>query len=150
MIKDQLERLNQQVKELTGLYRQAAGRLGVSDNEFWVWYTLLLMDEPHSQQDICHIWSLPKQTVNSVVANLVKKEYVTLTMVPGTHNRKLISLTNSGHAFGEAIMQHIFAAERRSLAKMSADERQSCLALLSKYTSLLRQELDAPTAPAPR
>lgn len=141
-IKQQLEILNRQVKELTGLYHQAAVKSGISDSEFWVWYTLFAMDEEHSQQDICDMWSLPKQTVNSVVANLVKKKFVLLEMVPGTHNRKIIRMTEAGKQYGEAVIQHILELEHRTIEKMSAQERQSCISLLGKYIRLLREEFN--------
>lgn len=142
----QLEILNQQIKELAGIYHQAASGFGVPDNEFWVWYTLIVMGSGHTQQDICDIWSLPKQTVNSVVANLVKKNYVFLEMVPGTHNRKIICLTESGRKYGEATVKHIFEAEHRAFAKMSGEERQACTLLLGKYICALREELDGEAA----
>lgn len=139
-IKEQLEILNQQVKELTGLYHQAAVKSGISDNEFWVWYTLLTFHEEYSQQDICDMWFLPKQTVNSVVANLIKKNYVFLEVVPGTRNRKIIRLTQSGKAFGEAFIMRIYDAEKRTIEKMSDEERQTCITLLGKYIRFLREE----------
>lgn len=141
-IKKQLEILNQQVKELIGIYHQAAVKSGISDNEFWVWYTLLVLDKEYSQQDICDIWSLPKQTVNSVVSNLTKKGYVFLEVVPGTRNRKIIRLTESGRAFGENIVTLIYKAEERTIEKMSEEERQTCISLLGKYIGFLREELN--------
>lgn len=42
-IKNQFEIMSQQVKELAALYHSAAGKSGVSDNEFWIWYTLLFL-----------------------------------------------------------------------------------------------------------
>lgn len=139
--KEQLEILNQQVKELAGIYHQAASGLGISDNEFWVWYTLFVMGEEYSQQDICEMWSLPKQTVNSVVINMVKKEFVRLEVVPGTRNRKLLRLTDKGKSYGATVVQPIFEAEYRTIARLSEQERQICISLLGKYISYLREEL---------
>lgn len=142
--KQHLEVLNQQIKELAGIYHQAAVGIGVSDNEFWVWYTLLVMGEEYSQQDICEIWSLPKQTVNSVVANMVKKEFIKLEVVPGTRNRKLLRLTDIGKNYGEAIVQPIFEAEYRTIARLSEQERQVCISLMGKYIRYLKEELHEP------
>lgn len=139
VIKQQLETLNQQIKELTGLYHQAAAGAGISDGEFWVWYTLLTMEEP-SQQDICDLWSLPKQTVHSVVAGLARKKWVYLEMVPGTHNRKTIRMTEEGRQYGEAVIRPILELEQRTMARMSEEERQACISLLGRYISLLREE----------
>lgn len=140
-LKQQLETINQQIKELTGIYHQAAAGLGISDNEFWVWYTLLVMGEEYSQQDICDLWSLPKQTVNSVVLNLVKKGYVTLEVVPGTRNRKLLHLTEAGNAYGKTVVQPVFEAECRTVSRLSEQERQLGISLFGKYINYLKEEL---------
>lgn len=145
--KQQLENLNQQIKELSGIYHQAAVRLGISDNEFWVWYTLFVMGEKYSQQDICEIWSLPKQTVNSIVMNMVKKELIKLEVVPGTRNRKLLILTDNGKSYGEAVVRPIFEAEYRTIARLTEEERQLCISLLGKYIRYLREELYEPETP---
>lgn len=142
--KQHLEVMNQQIKELAGIYHQAAVRLGISDNEFWVWYTLIVMGEEYSQQEICEIWSLPKQTVNSVVANMVKKEFIKLEVVPGTRNRKLLRLTDIGKSYGEAIVRPVFEAEYRTIARLSEQERQVCVSLMGKYIRYLKEELHEP------
>ena len=40
--KEQLQAMNRQIKELSGVYRSALSRLGLSENEFWIWYALLI------------------------------------------------------------------------------------------------------------
>ena len=40
----QLEVINQQIKDLVGIYRGAVSRLGMSENELWIWYTLITVD----------------------------------------------------------------------------------------------------------
>ena len=82
--KEQLPAMNRQIKELSGVYRSALSRLGLSENEFWIWYALLIMEEAYSQQDLCDEWSLSKQTVNTIITGMVKKGYVELRVVPGT------------------------------------------------------------------
>lgn len=83
-----LEIFNQQFKELTAIYHRAASQHDISDNEFWVWYALFALDGEQSQQSICEMWSLPKQTVNSVVSGMIKKGLVYLETIPGTRNKK--------------------------------------------------------------
>lgn len=141
-IKHQLETLNQQEKELISIYRYISTKFGISDSEFWVLYALFNFEGECSQQNICDIWSLPKQTVNSVVASLTKKGYVFLETVPRTRNKKLIRLTEDGMKFGKNTVLDIYDAEQRALAKMSEEERQTCIALLGKYITLLREEID--------
>ncbi len=135
------EVLNQQVKELAAIYHQAVSRYGISDNEFWVWYALLLVDADLSQQNICEMWSLPKQTVNSVISGMVKKGYVELEAIPGTKNKKIIRLTQAGDEYGRSVVLQINGAEQRAVGRMSKQERQACVELFAKYIMLVREEL---------
>lgn len=85
---------------------------------------------------------MPKQTVNSVILNWVKRGLAYLEMVPGTRNRKIICLTEEGKRFGENVVMKIYSAEQRSFGKMSKQERQSIIELLGKYITLLEGEID--------
>lgn len=140
-IKGQLEKMNQQVKELAAIYHSVASKSGISDNEFWVWYALLILDGEYSQQDICDMWSLPKQTVNSIITNLSKKGYLFLEAIPGTRNRKVIRMTEEGRKYGESVVMKIYLAEQNSLEKMSEEEREMCITLIGKYIALLKDEV---------
>lgn len=139
---EQLEVINQQIKELVGIYRDAVSRSGISENEFWIWYTLIVMDGEYSQQDICSMWSLPKQTINTITMRMVQKGLVTLEVVPGTRNRKNICLTGAGRAYGENIVLPISQAEQRTFDRLPAEDRAACTAALGRYISILREEIN--------
>ena len=94
---EQMLFIEQQVQEIMGAYREAISRSGVLENEFWIWYTLVMtQDGDFSQQDLSNICALPKQTVNTIVRRMAERGHVVLKMVPGTRNRKRIYLTETG------------------------------------------------------
>lgn len=140
--KEQLEMLNKQIKELAGIYKNAVSNLGISENEFWIWYALITMEDDLSQQDICAMWSFSKQTVNTIISHMVENNYATLEVIPGTRNRKNIHLTVEGRAFGESIILPIATAEERALERIPMKERLACAAILKKYTKLLKEEIN--------
>lgn len=140
-VKEQLEVIDQQIKDLVGIYRNAVARSGISENEFWIWYSLIIMGGDYSQQDISGMWSLSKQTVNTIISNMVKKEQIILEVIPGTRNRKAIRLTESGREYGESIVLPIASAEQRALDKLPLKERVACINALSKYISFLKEEI---------
>lgn len=140
-IKEQLEMINQQMKELAGIYRTAVSRLGISENEFWIWYALINMDGELSQQDICGMWTFSKQTVNTIISHMVKNKYAVLEVVPGTRNRKNIHLTEEGRKYGHSIIVPISEAEVRALERIPLKERMDCIAVLAKYARLLKEEI---------
>lgn len=139
--KEQLEVINKQIKELVGIYRDAVSRLGISENEFWIWYTLIIMEGEYSQQDICSSWSLSKQTVNTIITHMVRKGLAFLEVVPGTRNRKIIRLTETGEKYGESIVRPVFEAENRAFDRLPVEDRIACTAALGRYINILKEEI---------
>lgn len=138
----QLETINQQIKELAGLYQEVVGNTEISVNEFWIWYSLLVIEGEYSQQDICNAWSLSKQTVNTIVTRMVKMGYAKLEVVPGTRNRKLIRLTEAGKAYGAELVMPVFAAEKRAFERLNEDDRAVFFSVLGKYIDALKEEME--------
>jgi len=137
----QMEAINQQIKELVGIYRGAVSHSGISENEFWIWYTLIVMDGEYAQQDICGMWSLSKQTVNTIIMHMVQKGLVSLEVVPGTRNRKTIRLTEAGRAYGENLVLPISEAEQRTFERLPEEDRAACTVLLNRYIQILKEEI---------
>ena len=137
----QTEQLNRKIKGLAGLYHGAFSGAAVSDNEFWVWYTLVTIDGEHSQQDICTLWSLPKQTVNTIIRRMVRRGLAVLEVVPGTRNRKIIRLTEAGRKHGETVVMPVSEAEQRAFQRMPEEDQVRFLDVMSKYIDMLREEL---------
>lgn len=139
--KEYLELVNQQIKELVGIYRGAVSRSGISENEFWVWYSLVAVGGECSQQDICSTWYLSKQTVNTIVMHMVQKGFVSLEVVPGTRNRKNILLTEAGREYGERIVMPISQAEQKAFEKLSLENWVACTHAFSQYIDALKEEI---------
>ncbi|MDD4773666.1 MAG: MarR family transcriptional regulator [Eubacteriales bacterium] len=144
MVKEQLEMLIRQFKELTGVCRGAVSHTGVSQNEFWIWYTLTVSDDEYSQQDICNMWSLAKQTVNNIITHMVQKGYAFLEVVPDTRNRKIIRLTETGRLYGTSLVTPVYSAEERALNRLNPEELVACTKTISKFIGILKEELDEP------
>ena len=64
-----LDKTNRQFNECNALYHAAAQRCGLSDAAFWTLYALVTSCEALTQNRIAADWGIPKQTLNSAVAN---------------------------------------------------------------------------------
>ncbi len=137
--------INRQIKEIAGIYRDMLRRLGISDSEFWIWYALVADKGGHTQQDICSMWSLPKQTVNTIITRLRLKKYAYLEAVPGTRNHKIVRLTPAGRAYGERLILPIAQAEGQAFSRISSDELSAVTDIIDKYIGIIKQELDRVT-----
>ena len=139
--KKSINMVNKQIKELVGVYRDAVKHLDISESEFWVWYTLVAMEGDYTQQDICAMWSLPKQTVNTAIAHMRLRRYATLEAMPRTRNRKIIRLTAEGRRFGEKVVEPIVRAEERALSRVEPEELAMVTDAFGKYINIIRQEM---------
>ncbi len=141
-VKEQLEGINKQIKDMNGIYKRAISRMGISENEFWIWYTLIIVEGEYSQRDICNMWNLSKQTVNTIITNMIRKNFVTLEAVPGTRNRKIIRLSQAGREYGERIAAPMATAERRAFERLSAADRAAIMKALAAYAAVLNEEIN--------
>ena len=140
--KEQLELVNQQLKEMAGIYRKAISRCEISENEFWIWYTLIMMDGEYAQQDICRMWSLSKQTVNTIIMRMVQDTFAQLETVPGTRNKKVIRLTQKGCEYGKGLVMPIALAEQHAFEHLDESDRMALIRATQKYNEFLRNEID--------
>ena len=141
-IKNRIDIINQKIKELNALYRAAAIKSGISDGEISIWSLLLCSEKEYSQQDLADILYLPKQTVNSIISNLVKKRFVFLEHVPGRRNRKVVRLTEEGRAYGESRVMWIFQAEEKAMEETVPEEINACISMLENYIRRFKDEID--------
>jgi len=141
--KGQVDIINQKIKELNSVYHMAATKAKISDGEICIWSTLLNSNEEYSQQDLCDLLFLPKQTVNSIVSNLIKKDFVFLEHVPGTRNRKVIRLSEEGRTYGKEKVMWIFKAEAEAMEDTDPEEVQATISMLEKYILRLRKIVES-------
>ena len=140
---DRFDTVVRKINELSGIYRNAAAKSGISVNEFWVWYTLVGDRREFTQQEICAYCGLPKQTVNTIVRNMVRRKFATLEIIPLNRSRKRIRLTPAGRSFGENLMAQAMTAERRAFLSLPEEEQKSALRFLDAYLPLLRSRTEA-------
>ncbi|MBQ3490865.1 MAG: MarR family transcriptional regulator [Clostridia bacterium] len=141
--KEHAEAINRKIKELVGMYRDTVKHLNISESEFWIWYTLVSIDGEHTQQDICTMWSLPKQTVNTVITQMRIKKYAYLEAKSGTRKHKTVRLTEEGKKYGEALVLPITLAEKKAFDKISTEEISLVTKVFGKYIEILRREFNA-------
>ncbi|MBO7295671.1 MAG: MarR family transcriptional regulator, partial [Clostridia bacterium] len=87
------------------------------------------------------MWSLPKQTVNTVITGMRLKKLAYLEIIPGTRNHKIVRLTEEGKRRGEEIVAPVTCAEQKAFAKMPREELSLLEHLFGKYIDTLRGEL---------
>ncbi len=81
----------------------------VSNNLFWIIYALY-DNKPHTQLYLSEHCSLPKTTVNTIIKDLEKKDYI--NMICGKDKReKYILLTQKGKDYASNLLGDLFLKE---------------------------------------
>ena len=130
----------EQDKMTEELYRLAANKTGISMTEFWIIYFLYNSDKPLTQADICKIVMAPKQTINSSVKLLVKKEMVSLDAQNGKKNKALV-LTEKGAELAERTVGVLYDLELQSVTGLAEEEKTTFLAVREKFVGTLKEKL---------
>lgn len=133
--------LNQLLKELSALYKSSISQAGVPESEFWILYALLLYGQDYTQHDLCTLWSLPKQTANTIISSLARKGLIELESIPQSRNQKRICLTPAGIGYAENIVLPVYEAEQKALGQIPAASRQLVWSLLAGYIQGLGKEI---------
>ena len=137
-----LDKTNRQFNECNALYHAAAQRCGLSDAAFWTLYALVTSCEPLTQNRIAADWGIPKQTLNSAVAAMVKKGLLALCPGKGAHSGKIVTLTDEGRALAERTVGPVIAAEQQAMTRQGLAEVEQNCRLTQRYLECLRQEFE--------
>ncbi len=130
------------MKETDEIYGNIARRLGLSDGEFWILYTLRTETEPLTQTQLGDVLHLPKQTIHSA---LKKLEVQGLVAMAYAHDRrsKRVRLTAQGEAFARDTVDRVLVMEQEALRGWSEEEHAALMELLRRYADRLRGQMDA-------
>lgn len=137
---DYLMNIGRQEKQFDALYRNAGAFFGLPDCAMWILYFLSSSEQELSQQDLTEKMMFPKQTINSAVTGLTKKGLIELSMIPGTRNRKKISLTAIGKEFAEKTVVRMYKAECRAVEQMGFERMTTYMELYHDFFTCLQHE----------
>ena len=127
---------NRIYKEYNEIYHEAAIRLGLSNSEFDTLYAICELGDGCKQTDICRTTFIPKQTVNSAIRALEKKEY--LTLASGKGRSMHIYLTEQGLQLVRRTIFPMVEIENEAFPKLTEKEHKSILHFHTQYLSALR------------
>ena len=115
-------RLGRLIYAIDGAY-EAYGKnckLG-SPNLLWILYALN-DGKRHSQKQICDDWDIPRSTANTIIKDLESKNYIALIKIKGERRELLVSLTESGKKYADAILSDHYRREREIYAEIESPE----------------------------
>lgn len=138
---EQLDALNCQYKLFDMIYHKLAVKFGISDSELIILYEVYTMKNPPTQKDLCSIYSMSKQTINSAIKKLKNNNYITLESFKNTKNKNII-LTNIGREFCNKTIAKVIEIEKSSLECLTKKQRESLITITDLYLNTLNSNVD--------
>ena len=124
--------------KMDGLYYLAARHLGLKENTLALLYTLN-DGQPRSQKQLAQELLIPKTTINTIVKECLDAGYIAL--VPNGHFReKDIVLTPSGRSYAQKVLQPIYQAEERAMARTLQEFSPEFINAIEALTRNMTQE----------
>ena len=137
---EQIQNINCVVSEIDGLYHQASVKLGLSDSEARVLYTLYVSEGVSPISEIYKQSGIGKQTVNSALRKLEAENVVFLEKIDGS--AKQVKLTDTGREYAENTIAKLVELELNAYKCWNEKEIQQYLELSRKFKQAFREELE--------
>lgn len=126
---------------INGLYAVWAKKKGMTSHTLFTLYAVYHDKENCCQSKICDEWFMPKQTVNSILKELERKDYIFYKTDAKDKRNKIIQLTDAGLAYAECILSELYELEVSVLDKMGSEHRQNMIDGNNLFYKLLKKEI---------
>ena len=118
---EQLQRFYALWREENAVYDDWAREQGLSSNSALILYTLYEEKENCTQKSISQMWSIPKQTVNTILKEFSANGYIELSADKKDKRNKLIMLTPKGNAYAGKIVESLRKRELFAIDQMGLE-----------------------------
>ena len=139
MMQIQLQRYYTLWKDCTAMYEEWSKTQGLSSNGVLVLYSFCSGDEYCTQKSISQKWCIPKQTVNTILKDFLKKGYVEMVSMPEDKRNKLIHLTDSGKQLANEVIGNLHKKEVYVIEKMGLENIRNMNNNMELFIELFRK-----------
>ena len=130
-----IQEFNQIDGRISSLYHAAALKMGLSDNEFRILYTLAVNAPGYLQSALREATGMGRSTVNSALKKLEREGILTLSSGSGRHT--CVSLTAQGHRLADRTVCRLIRLEDHIYAGWTSEEQALLLRLNRDFTEKL-------------
>lgn len=134
-MKSAFQEFNQIDGQIERSYHAAAVKMGLSDSELWILYTLVTNDSKMLQAELTALTAMSKTTVNSALKKL-EREGV-LSLKPSSGRNTCVSLTEKGEQLTDETVCRLVELENRIYESWSPAEQAMLIRLNRDYADKL-------------
>lgn len=139
LAKEEVKRFNYLISEIDALYHEASVGFGFSDSAMQILYTLCVCGDRCPLSDVTKLSGVSKQTINSSIRVLEKKEILYLEFQNGKN--KLVCLTDKGKDMVNEKVLPLVSIENQIFDEWNEEESEEFFRLLQKYQNDLKRKL---------
>ena len=127
-------------QSLSVIYEDYARKAGISYNSLYI-LNAIQQTENCTQKFLCEKTLLPKQTVNNVITAFYKSGYIELLELPENRRIKTIHLTEKGEQYANALIPHIYEADRKAMEVLDEAQQDTLIQLMDTFVAAFRKEM---------
>lgn len=131
-------RINHYISEINAAYHEYALKMGLTDSEAMILYTVSTVGDGCLLRDIVKLSGINKQTINSALRKMEQSGYVRLQEYNG--RQKSVHLTEAGKALAERTVAEEIAIENEIYAEWTQAEQDLFVSLMQRYCEAFRQK----------
>lgn len=140
-IENEIGKLSSAVNRITGLYQNWAVENGVLYGVVQVLYVLYFYDAA-TQKQISETCEIPKQTVNNVIRQFKKDNYITLISDSADKRQKNIVLTQSGREYAKNTLAPFFQLNGKVFDKVGSELLHELVKSLTTFGDAMEMEME--------
>lgn len=133
-------KINEIFKASDDLYREVTRTLDLSDSAFDIFYSIFQLGNGCLQKDICNLCFANKQTINSSIHTLARKNYLYLQRGRGRDMH--IYLTDAGKRLIEEKIYPVIHRENNAVKQMDPEDFQELIRLADLYIKTLKKQFE--------
>lgn len=135
--REDIRRIMISVNVICQIYSDMAKKLIIKDDLLSLLYAL---DDgkAHTQSDICHLWNIPKTTINTIVQECKERNLLTLEENPENKKEKYLRITEYGKIFSNEILRSVYEIEEKAYTKSKGCKNY--IEFLETFTNNLGKE----------
>lgn len=134
-----MKRCNHIQGEIEAVYHDAALKFGLADSTQFILYTICYLGDNCPLSEVVRMTGISKQTVNSAIRNMEKKDLISLTAA--TSKTKNIILTAKGRELAERTVIRLMKTEDDVFAEWSEEDVQRYLELNERFLNGLKEKI---------
>lgn len=137
---DFMKKIGESSNRVNDFYFKWCKANGISYNEMAVLY-VTLKDKNATQKTISQEWSLPKQTVNSIVKKMKENNLIILEKSENDAREARLALTQKGIDLAVPLVEKLLAVETRILSSLGEEKLSMFLKYFEEFCCVAEKEL---------